>query len=408
MSLVINTNVLALTAQRNLANSGTELARALQRLSSGLRINSARDDPSGLAIAERLTSQIRGQTKAMRNANDGISIAQIAEGSLGTMTESLQRVRELAVQAANDTNSASDREALNQEARQLLAEVSRIADSSEFAGRKLLNGSVQNLYFQVGANQGQSLILQGADARSNTLGRSVARGEQGLTAAQNSLGIASISDLTVTLNPDSANAFSIAIDLAGVTSLDQAVSRINAELDSAALSQPTVRAAAPRASIVTNDAGVSTIVINAQLGTSLRADGGAITVNDGTGTTVATLFSNTFAEREDLGSININSRKGAIDALAVVEGAIDRVSSLRARFGAVQGRFESVINNLAISRENAEAARSRIRDADYAAETAALVRAQILQQAGVAMLAIAIRQPQIALDLLRSVPTPSR
>lgn len=408
MSLVINTNVLALTAQRNLANSGIELARALQRLSSGLRINSARDDPSGLAIAERLTSQIRGQTKAMRNANDGISIAQIAEGSLGTMTESLQRVRELAVQAANDTNSASDREALNQEARQLLAEVSRIADSSEFAGRKLLNGSVQNLYFQVGANQGQSLILQGADARSNTLGRSVARGEQGLTAAQNSLGIASISDLTVTLNPDSANAFSVAIDLAGVTSLEQAVSRINAELDSAALSQPTVRAAAPRASIVTNDAGVSTIVINAQLGTSLRADGGAITVNDGSGTTVATLFSNTSAEREDLGSININSRKGAIDALAVLEGAIDRVSSLRARFGAVQGRFESVINNLAISRENAEAARSRIRDADYAAETAALVRAQILQQAGVAMLAIAIRQPQIVLDLLRSVPTPSR
>jgi flagellin len=408
MSLVINTNILALTAQRNLGTSGTTLARALQRLSSGLRINSARDDPSGLAIAERLTSQIRGQSKAIRNANDGISIAQIAEGSLGTMTDSLQRIRELAVQAANDTNSASDREALNQEARQLLAEVSRIAESSEFAGRKLLDGSVENLYFQIGPNQGQSLILQGADARSTTLGRSVARGEQGLTAGQRALGIASISTLTMTLNPDAANAFSVAVDFTGVTSLEQAVSRINAELDRAALTEPTVRAAAPRAAIVTDDAGVATVVINAQLGTPFRVDGGAIAVNDGTGAPAATLFSNTAAERQDLGSISINSRKGAIEALAVLEGAIDRVSSLRARFGAVQGRFESVINNLAISRENAEAARSRIRDADYAAETAALVRAQILQQAGVAMLAIAIRQPQIVLDLLRSVPTASR
>ena len=172
MAQVINTNVLSINAQRNLSTSQSSLATALQRLSSGLRINSAKDDAAGLAISDRFTTQIRGLNQAVRNASDGISLAQTAESALGELTNNLQRIREIAVQAANASNSSSDRAALDQEVQQRLAEVERIATQTAFNGQKVLNGTFGNATFQVGANVGETISLSlGTDLRTTSIGK---------------------------------------------------------------------------------------------------------------------------------------------------------------------------------------------------------------------------------------------
>jgi flagellin len=176
MAQVVNTNILSLNAQRNLNSSQGALATSLERLSSGLRINSAKDDAAGLAISERFTTQIRGLNQAVRNANDGISFAQTAEGALSTVGDALQRIRELAVQSANDTNSASDRQALNNEVQQLIAEVNRVANATDFNGQKILDGSLSEMVFQVGANQNQTIAVTGVDSRGSQLGAALAEG----------------------------------------------------------------------------------------------------------------------------------------------------------------------------------------------------------------------------------------
>ena len=273
MALTINTNVPSLNAQRNLNSSSADLATSLQRLSSGLRINSAKDDAAGLAISERMSTQIRGMNVAMRNANDGVSLAQTAEGSLDSVSDALQRIRELAVQSANATNSASDRAALDAEAQQLVFEIDRIAAQTNFNGVALLDGTFTAQDFQVGANAGETIT------------------------------VAAIADATV------ATLF---------TSVDLAT-----------------------------DAASATLAITA------------------------------------------------------MDTALDTINTARAGLGALQSRFESVVSNLAINAENASAARGRILDADFAAETASLTKNQILQQAGVAMLAQANSIPQNVLSLLR-------
>ena len=391
----INTNILSINAQRNLGKSQGQLAQSLQRLSSGLRINSAKDDASGLAISERFTSQIRGQQQAVRNANDGISLAQIGEGALATTSDNLQRIRELAVQAANDTNSASDREALNSEAQQLIAEIGRIADSTEFAGRFLLNGSVSDQFFQIGANQGQNLVVQGVDARATQLGRAVAVGSGVLTQNQLNDGIIGIASVTITVGGTS-----IGVNFAAggvVTTLEGAVQRINERLEAESTESAEVRSAVLSAAIVTDDAGAVTISIRGNFGTDFTVDGGEVTLNSGG---PVTLFTNKQSDDENLTSIDIATRGGAIAAIAIVEGALDQISSLRADFGAVQSRFESTIANLNIAVENTSAARSRVQDADFAIETANLTRAQILQQASTSVLAQANAVPQSVLSLL--------
>jgi flagellin len=391
---VINTNILSINAQRNLGKSQGSLAQSLQRLSSGLRINSAKDDASGLAISERFTSQIRGQQQAVRNANDGISLAQIGEGALGTASENLQRIRELAVQAANDTNSASDREALNSEAQQLIAEIGRIADSTEFAGRFLLNGSVTDQFFQVGANQGQSLVVQGVDARATELGRAVAEGNSTLTQIDLNNGITSIGDVTISVG---GTAIVVSLAGTGINTLEGAVQRINERLESESAASAEVRSAVLSAAIVTNDAGDVTISIRGNFGTEFSVDGGNVTLVSGG---PKQLFGAVDAADQNTTEIDIATRSGAIKAIAIVEGALDQISRLRADFGAVQSRFESTISNLNIAVENTSAARSRVQDADFAIETANLTRAQILQQAGTSVLAQANAVPQSVLSLL--------
>jgi flagellin len=279
MSLMINTNVASLNAQRNLTTSQGALQVSLQRLSSGLRVNSAKDDAAGLAIAERMNAQVKGMNVAIRNANDGISLSQTAEGALGKVGDALQRMRELSVQARNSTNSNSDKDSLDKEFQQLGSEITRVLAGTSFNGKAILGANAGALDFQVGA---------------------------GTTA--NDLITVTTTDMTA----------------------DAAVTAVTgAKIDN-----------------TVNTAGLKTVIDN-------------------------------------------------------IDTAIDKVNSTRADFGATQNRFESVISNLQVSVENQSAARGRIMDADFAAETASMTRNQILQQAGTAMLAQANALPNNVLSLLR-------
>jgi len=281
MPSVINTNLLSQNAQRNTSASQMSLSSAMQRLSSGLRVNSAKDDAAGLAIAERMNSQVRGMNVAIRNANDGISLAQTAEGALGKVGDALQRMRELAVQARNASNSSSDKDSLNKEFQQLSAEIKRVIAGTTFNGQAMIGSNAGAKGFQIGAN----------------------------TTANDTITVT-----TSNMNSD-----------ASITAVTNAASKIDS---------------------TQNAASLKTVIDN-------------------------------------------------------IDGAIDKVNSERAMYGATQNRFDSVVANLNVSIENQTSARSRIMDADFAVETANLSRAQILQQAGNAMIAQANQLPQQVLSLLR-------
>ena len=403
MAQVINTNILSLNAQKNLNSSQGALATSLERLSTGLRINSAKDDAAGLAISERFTSQINGLNQAVRNANDGISFAQTAEGALSTVSDALQRVRELAVQSANDTNSASDRQALNDEAQQLIAEIGRVANSTEFNGGRILDGSLQDLFFQVGANQGQTIAVSGVDSRATQLGSSEVIGPNGLTQAQiKDDGITSIGNIEIDLSVPLDN--EIDADMTGVTSLEDAVRVINAEIaERAAAGDDDATAIANadlKASLQVNNDGTTSIAVTGAFDAEgFNVAGGLVTLNGGD---TEDMFDGAGAAAQvNLTEINISTRQTATQALGAVDGALTEINSLRAELGAVQSRFENTIANLSVSVENQSAARSRIQDADFAAETAELTRAQILQQAGTSVLAQANAAPQNVLALLQ-------
>ena len=288
MGSTINTNVASLNAQRNLAMSTTSLSTSMQRLSSGLRVNSAKDDAAGLAIAERMNAQVRGMNVGMRNANDGISMAQTAEGALGKVGDALQRMRELAVQARNSTNSDADKTSLDKEFGELAKEIQRVLGGTTFNGKSILGAQAGSLTFQVGAN----------------------------TTANDSIDI-------VTSNMTTAT------EITSVAGTYGSVDTSRAKIDSSA-----------------NSAALATVINN-------------------------------------------------------IDTALDKVNSERATMGASQSRFDAVVASLQINIENQSAARSRIMDADFAIETANLSRAQILQQAGNAMVAQANQLPQQVLSLLK-------
>ena len=455
MAQVINTNIASLNAQRNLNSSQSSLQTSLQRLSSGLRINSAKDDAAGLAISERFTAQIRGLNQAMRNANDGISFAQTAEGALGEIGNALQRIRELAVQSANDTNSPSDRQAINKEVNALIAEINRIAGSTQFNGQNILDGTMSELVFQVGANRGQAISVTGVDARGAQLGATVATG-----ATVNTEGLTYPANITVQ---------GVAIDLSSAASLDDVVAAINASygstgvqavradsVETGALSLSATPGAGESFELTINGvkielsegedldtlrdrinahamqtgvtmtedytlvsagditleasgdvelqiAGITEPVTSAKFerGIELMADVGKEIIVGGDAAALGLDDLANATETYTVNAISVATREGASNAIRTVDFALQQVAGLRAELGAVQSRFESTIANLSTSSENLSAARSRILDADFAAETANLTRAQILQQAGVAMLAQANALPQNVLSLLR-------
>ena len=488
MPQIINTNVASLNAQRNLNTSQSSLETALQRLSSGLRINSAKDDSAGLAISQRMTAQIRGLNQAARNANDGISLAQTAEGALAEIGNNLQRMRELAVQSANASNSASDRASLDAESTQLIAEITRVSGQTSFNGTVLLDGSFTSKTFQVGANANQTISVTSiADARATGLGSNI------LLAAGTLMGTtkAAAADLTggntvaveagltvTTVNGGTTAAFGYAA-LADAKAIAAAINTNAATVGvtATASNSATLSAVSAAGTISFTLGGTSTAAISAAVTdpTDLTALMGAINGAAGTTGVTATFtstsaknsltltssdgsdisilnYANTSAVVGDtmafsgvtlteggtdsslkIGSVSLDSTKGAITlaghnadvfntatstfssvaslsltsaanaqlAIAVVDAALNQINASRGDLGAYQNRFSSAIANLQTTSENLSASRSRIQDADFAVETASLTRNQILQQAGVAILAQANALGNNVLALLR-------
>ncbi|MFM1887013.1 MAG: hypothetical protein RL026_2170 [Pseudomonadota bacterium] len=484
MAMVINTNTLSLNAQRNLSTSGSMLSQSLQRLSSGLRINSSKDDAAGMAIAERFTTQIRGLTQAARNANDGISLAQTAEGALAEVTSNLQRIRELAVQSANASNSVSDRAALDREVQQRLSEINRIASQTSFNGQKILDGSFGSAAFQVGANVGETIEIGlstsmktsaiGAKASSTgtvDLGTLFTSGATAATAATyKTAGYAGGFDFsttsatftvtglsgtdTVTLTTDTTDLSGLATAInSQLTTSGVTVAANGADLDftDGTAGAGSIAFGGADATLMTTG-GTSTAGADAVAGTAAAYTVGAFTlavgsgtavdlsgsydtaddlvaainsqvggvyaevdssgflalssaedivVGAGAGTTALGLTAGTVAASGDLAAANVLTVTGANDIMQRIDSALTSVQTLRSTLGAIQGRFESTITNLQTATENLSASRSRIMDADFAAETANLTKAQILQQAGTAILAQANSVPQNVLSLLK-------
>ena len=393
----INTNVMSMNAQRNLSSSASSLATSMQRLSSGLRVNSAKDDAAGLAISERMNAQVRGLNVASRNANDGISLAQTAEGALGKVGDMLQRMRELAVQSANASNNASDRTALNAEVTQLRQEIDRVAKTTSFNGTKLLDGSFANATFQVGANAGEGISIDSiVNSDSAALGQTSVHMTPQIVPPATPVAPAVLAAIPAGgATPLGINdAAGVAINLGPIgeaTTLaqraGQMVDAINAKsTETGVFARPTLDAAG---------------VMTGYEVFSDRAIVAADFVNFGAGTTGAGV--NTAAAADSfVEDINVTSFGDSQLALRVIDNAINAVNSSRADLGALQSRFENAVANIQITGENISAARGRIIDADFAKETSNLSRAQILQQAGTAMVAQANQIPQGVLSLLRS------
>jgi len=388
MPQTINTNIVSLNAQRNLNMSQSSLATSMQRLSSGLRVNSAKDDAAGLAIAERMNTQVRGLNVAARNANDGISLAQTAEGALGKVGDMLQRMRELAVQSANATNNATDRGALQAEVAQLKEEIGRVAGSTSFNGTKLLDGSFTAQVFQVGANSGETILLSAiTDADLAALGT--------LTPPDTTT-------YTQTLAAATATAFAtgVSFDVQGVT-----ITTANGAADAGAAT-----AAIKAAFDAAKAGGGATALANVTMDNT-----GAITSTDASltianlsnvsgltaGTTAGTATVVAGVPETGITNLTIATAADAASAMDAIDTALTAVNTARGTLGAVQSRFENAIASIQVTSENLSAARGRIMDADFAMETANLSRAQILQQAGTAMVAQANQLPQQVLQLLK-------
>ena len=474
MAQVINTNIASLNAQRQLNGSQSSLNTSLERLSSGLRINSARDDAAGLAISERFTAQINGLNQAVRNANDGISLAQTAESSLSEVTNNLQRIRELAVQSANATNSSSDRVALQEEVTQLVAEIDRVAGQANFNGVQLLNGNFQNQIFQVGANAGETINVESIiDATSSNLITATS-----FTGTGSAITGADVSDLTINGNAITAvtngSGDISAVDLAAaIETADSAVTATVGQTQTVALSAVSITGTTGEESDDTLTVEINGVLATgtstgSNLVSELQADieaqalagnfganvvvsgtlaGGTFQLTDSSGANIAienftynddngngNSAATTIADQTVRGTISLSSSADIVVAggdataaglngftatesapsavssvlqvvdaealIGAVDNALDTVNGARAELGAISNRFESVVTSLQTSAESLSAARSRILDADFAAETANLTKNQILQQAGIAILSQANALPQNVLALL--------
>jgi len=505
MAAFINTNIASLNAQRNLNASQGALQTSLQRLSSGLRINSAKDDAAGLGISEKMTSQIRGLNQAARNANDGISLAQTAEGAMGEISNNLQRIRELAVQSANSTNSSADRAALDAEVQQRIQEIDRVASQTSFNNQKILDGTFGTAAFQVGANVGETISVGlSTSMRTTAIGKTADYvggaafnsalniGQQG--TAVNTTAITAPTDLTIAVGNGSAvaiqntaagpagaaagqtdssayakvaainasgvsgltatadttavfafstintNDYSLTINgQAIVSSIDYSVTNLTgsglASLINSNASATGVTASFDGTNMTLNAADGRDIIMTEENGGAATAVGFGVTpdasnnsANDaldltagmtatakgsirltateqivvgGTPALIGYSAGSLALGNSALSSADVKTVANANTTITKIDAALSAVNTLRGTFGAIQNRFESAIANLQSTSENLSAARSRIQDADFAAETATLTRGQILQQAGTAMLAQANSLPNGVLALLR-------
>ncbi len=481
MVMSVNTNISSLNAQKNLASTQSKLSTAIERLSSGMRINSAKDDAAGLAISTRFTTQINGLNQAVANANDGISLAQTTESALNEVTNNMQRIRTLAVQSANATNSDSDRSALDAEVQQRLSEITRISQQTSFNGRHVLDGSFGSAAFQIGANVGETIsvnLSQGAGAAdvgqiASASSAAAVFTSAGSAATAGSVSVSGVADWTsgtiafsigsdtvsvtaatdqattiglmqtaldggsnaYTVAADGANGFSITAKVAGADPMTlSGVAGGTAGVPTAGTAIVAGGAAAPfvltgteftlqtasgsLATAITGsfkDAGALAAAINAKgiNGVSAYADADgklqlasreALTVagaKAGSGTGTLGFNTTAYAIGGDLASSNVKDVAGANNPISRIDSALNTISSMRSDLGAVQNRFSSTIANLQTISQNLSSSRSQIQDADFASETANMSSANILQQAGVSVLAQANATTQSVLKLLQ-------
>jgi len=417
MASVINTNITSLNAQRNLSSSQASLTTSIQRLSSGLRINSAKDDAAGMAISTRMTSQINGLNQASRNANDGISLAQTAEGAIGQMSDNLQRMRELSVQSANGTLSTDDRKGVQSEIDQLKSEINRVANQTSFNGTKLLDGTSGGFSFQVGADANQTIAINSlTDTRSTALGTSTTASAAGTVKAYSPT---TGTNMTTAAGADANKSLAIggfSVNGVAVAGADMAVTSNAAVTDTEykEYMSKTVEAI----NVKSSESGVTASLKIDSSGMQISLSGvksaksadGSIAVTGGTvaatatgivGITGAAAISGKSETTTGFDKVDVTSVAGANKGIAMIDGAINALNTMRADLGAVQNRFTSTVTNLQTTSENLSASRSRIQDADFASETASMTRGQILQQAGTAMLAQANSLPNGVLSLLR-------
>ena len=389
---VINTNYLALVSQSHLQKSQSALGTAIERLSSGLRINSAKDDAAGFAIAERFLSNIRGLSQVARDTSDGVSLAQTAQGALSATNDSLQRMRELAVQAGNGTLSSADREKLQKEFEQLSGEVDRVAKSTAFNGQKLLDGSFSAATFQVGPSAGDNVTVGGmANTQVDSLGQSAyASAQVAVDAAKKDSLQADLAagDVTLTITGADGKNYTSVMQQDSSLSADEALGKLVATVNQ--------RSA---------DTGVTAFL--SQDGSSLEYRASVDPGQDPTNVAIAATGSNGFAasgqaqQTQGLRGIDLSSQAGAWEGLQRIDSAIDTVSRSRATSGAVQNRFESAIANISIQNENAVQSRGRMVDANFAKEISNQTRSMILQEMGFAMQAQANQSSRWTLALLR-------
>jgi flagellin len=384
MALTVNTNIASLNTQRNLSSSSNALQTSLQRLSTGSRINSAKDDAAGLQIANRLTSQINGLGVAVRNSNDGISLAQTAEGALQQSTNILQRMRDLSLQSSNGSNSDSERTALNSEVGQLKKELDRISNTTTFGGQKLLDGNFGTKNFQVGSAANESISVNIDEMSADSLEGNFFKSAFGTATA----GASSGGTATVSLAFSSAPAATLDVKLAAGDTTAQVTDKIAAAINDANL-EIGVHKDSLGAYQVISKGDATTSTTNA-LTSITFADGSPATNAAFTTVTAATMASTA----KTVNDIDITNAAGAQAAVLVIDDALKTIDNQRADLGAVQNRFEN-------TSENVSAARGRIQDTDFAAETANLSKNQILQQAGTAILAQANQLPQAVLSLLQ-------
>ncbi|ARC91582.1 flagellin [Vibrio coralliilyticus] len=376
MAITVNTNVSAMTAQRYLTNATDMLNQSLERLSSGNRINSARDDAAGLQISNRLESQMRGLDVAMRNANDGISIMQTAEGAMNETTNLLQRMRDLSLQSANGSNSRAERDALQEEMAALNDELNRIAETTSFGGRKLLNGSFASSSFQIGGSSGEAVQVSLKNMRSD----STEMGGFSYIAAGKADNNWQVSQGSQTLVMEYTNAEgqqeSIQIEAKAGDDIEELATYINGQTD--------------------------------KVSASVNEDGQLQVFMAGKDTSGTISFSGSLAGELQMGlagyeavdNLDISKVGGAQRAVSVIDTALKYVDGHRAELGAMQNRFNHAINNLGNINENLAASNSRIKDTDYAKETTQMLKQQILQQVSTSILAQAKQQPNLALTLL--------
>jgi flagellin len=404
MSLVLNTNVASMVAQNSLTSSGTQLASALQQLSSGLRVNTAADDAAGYAIAQGMTSQINGLTQAARNANDGVSLTQTASGAMTEIVNDLQTMRDLAVESLNATNSANDRADLNAQFSQLAADINNVAANTQFNGVNLLDGSFQGADFQIGANAGQIISVSSiASTATKAIGNYYTTAATGGAYADTTADAGNTASFDIALTNAAGTTLPTittgAVTLTGnqTTDLNNIASAINESLGSSQGIVATVSGTG--ISLSTAEGKAQTVAVSLNAASTTTSGGiGAL------GLDASYALGSAGGTSQNLSNTAVTSVDSSNLVLVSIDNALQQMATASAALGAYQNRFQAAISGLNTNATNLSNAKSQIVDTDYAQSTSALSKAQILQQAGTAMVAQANTLPQNILTLLQKLP----